>query len=171
MTPQDREPFAKILLGFAELKGRKLSAPAVELFWQAMQGWTIAEFSAAAQELLRRCEFFPTPYDFEQLRKAGRPTSGEAFATAVAYVRHGAYRNGPHADETIERAVAALGGWRVIAISDEDGLRYLERRFAEHYEAIGDAQATRERLPELTNSSGSGPQRITSAPRHLLGRA
>src|SRR5688572_11767252 len=99
----------------------------MELFWNAMQAWSIEDFSAAANELIRKCEFMPTPKDFEDLRKAGRKTPGEAWAEVLAYVRGGAYHqwdcgrptfNVDHprmTDELILAAVRAIGGFDVIA--------------------------------------------------------
>lgn len=88
---------------------------------------------------------------------------------SLAHVRGGAYRNGPHPNPAIERAVAALGGWRVLAMADDEAVRYIERRFTEHYDSIEEAQATRERLPELA-APATGPTRLrhTAGPRRLL---
>jgi hypothetical protein len=152
---EDRREFVEVVLGFAELKGKQLSKPAVDLYWQAMQHWSIGEFKAAAQHLLGTCAFFPTPKEFEDLRRAGRPTAGEAWAKVVAAARRG----GGTDDPLLERAVAAMGGWLVIRMSDEDKLHFLERRFAEHYAEIQDATDTREAVPMLPRSS-TGPRRL-----------
>ena len=155
MIAEDRQQFVEVVLGFAELKGKALSKPAVDLYWAAMQHWSIDEFKAAAQVLLQRCTFFPTPKEFEDLRRAGRPTAGEAWAKAVAAARRG----GGTDDPLIERAVAAMGGWLVLRMSDEDKLHFLERRFAEHYAEIQDATDVRDAVPQLARQT-SGPQRI-----------
>lgn len=161
MRPQDRDPFVRTVIGFAELRGKTLSAPAIEIYWRAMQDWPIDEFQAAAQHLIRACQFMPTPYDFEQLRKAAKPTAGEAFARAVQHAASSAYRNGELGDAQIDSAVRALGGYVAIAMCDTDKLHFLERRFAEHYEALGDALIVRSELsaiasndrPKLTRST------------------
>ena len=90
MTPDDRRPCLEIVIGFAELKGKKLSTPALELYWTAMQAWDLQDFRAAANHLLKTCEFMPTPKDFEDLRKAGRMKAGEAWAFVLDRVRKGA---------------------------------------------------------------------------------
>lgn len=164
MKPEDRKAFLEVIIGFAELKGKQLSAPALEIYWRAMQGWTLEEFRAAAEELLRRCEFMPTPKDFEDLRNAGRLTPGEAWARALSLVRTGNYRGDYDLAPEIERAVHAIGGWRVIAQSSDEGLAFLERRFAEHYEAIREAEDTREAVPLL---SGPSPFRALAAAKRL----
>ena len=73
MNAIDRKAFCEIVLGFAELKGKQLSAAAIELYWRSMQHWPLEDFRAAAQQLLRTCEFMPTPKDFEDLRRASKP--------------------------------------------------------------------------------------------------
>ena len=170
MNPADRIEFAKVLMGFAELKGKALSKAAVDLYWSTMQDWDIADFKAAAEHLLRTCEFMPVPKDFEDLRKAGRPTAGEAWAKALRHASSSAYRNGPLGDETIDAAVRAIGGYVVIAMCDEDKTHFLERRFCELFESIQDADDTREAVPQIafTNDAKrlSGPQSI----KQLLGR-
>lgn len=163
MIPADRKRFIEIVVGFAELKGKQLSPPALEIYWRAMRDWDIDSFAAAAEQLLRTCEFMPTPKDFEDLRKAGRPTAGEAFARAVKHAASSAYREGPLGDPLVDQAVRALGGYVVIAMCDQDKLPFLERRFVEHYEAIQDAEDVRDTVPQLmgpTRSALKGPQNV-----------
>jgi hypothetical protein len=97
----------------------------------------------------------PTPKEFEDLRRAGRPTAGEAWASALDHVRSGAYRRETFDDELTARAVSALGGWSVLALSDESKLPFLERRFAEHFEAIREAADVRDGMPLLGYSTPS----------------
>lgn len=178
MTPADRKPFLEVVIGFAELKGKQLSAPALELYWRSLQHWPLEDFRAAAEQLLRTCEFMPLPKDFEDLRKAGRPTVGEAWASVLAWVRNGNHRGLPvlngssdygRPDALAERAVRAIGGYTAIAMSETDKTHFLERRFAEHYEAMQDADEIRDELPQIAYSGAprlSGPD----SSRSILGR-
>ena len=157
MTPDDRKAFAEVIIGFAELKGRKLSSASIELYWRSLQHWPIAAFRSAAEQLIRTCEFMPGPKDFEDLRKAGRPTPGEAWerarrASGTAIQCGRITHNGTCGDELIDRAVRAIGGYGVIAMTDTDKLPFLERRFAEHYDAIRDADDVREAVPQIAYS-------------------
>lgn len=153
MKASDKQEFAKVVLAFAELKGKSLSLPAVDLYWAAMQSWEITDFKAAATHLLKTCEFMPVPKDFEDLIKAGRSTAGEAFAKVIAWARSGAYRTPAlSADgKFIDRVVHALGGWQVIARCDDDKLSFLERRFTEHFEQMQDSGDVREALPQIAD--------------------
>jgi hypothetical protein len=176
VKPEDRKAFLEVVVGFAELKGKQLSAPALQLYWRSLQHWPLDDFRAAAEQLLRTCEFMPLPKDFEDLRKAGRLTVGEAWASVLAWVRSGNFRGLPvlngggdpdRPDALAERAVRAIGGYNAIAMSETDKTHFLERRFAEHYDAMQDADEVREELPQIAFTTGrlSGPR----SARDLLG--
>jgi hypothetical protein len=166
MTPTDRKKFLEVVVGFAELKGKQLSAPALELYWRSLQHWALADFLAAAEQLIRTCEFMPLPKDFEDLRKAGRLTSGEAWAKAVAAcgTSHSAigYTNGGSCgDRFVDRVVRAIGGYKAIAMCDSEKLHFLERRFADHFESMRDADDVREDVPQIAFARGvalNGPR-------------
>lgn len=151
MKSTDRKAFLEIVIGFAELRGKQLSAPALELYWNAMQGWDLADFQAAANHLLRSCEWMPLPHHFEELRKAGRETPGEAWIEARKHLVWGLHGYTLHQDcpELIARAVRSVGGANVIAMCDEDKLTFLEKRFVEHFEAMKDSEDTRQAVPKI----------------------
>lgn len=171
MTPADRKAFLETVVGFAELKGKALSAPALELYWRSLQHWPLDAFRAAAEQLLRTCEFMPLPKDFEDLRKAGRPRAGEAWAAVLEFVR-GAYSpnfpvrlpvRGPLADPLVQRAVNAVGGFRAVAMSDVDATQFLEKRFCEHFAAAEDCDDVREAVPQIAFTDRRSLQGPTSA--------
>lgn len=167
MTPAQRTAFLEVIVGFAELKGKQLSAPALELYWRALQHWDIGDFRRAAEHLARTCEFMPTPKDFEDLRKAGRPTAGEAWATVLECARKG--HELPE-DTLIRRAVAAIGGLNQVAMSETDRTPFLERRFCEHFADLQDTADVRESVPQIATSRTrqlSGPQ----SARQVIARA
>jgi hypothetical protein len=149
MIPTDRTEFVKIVMGFAEVRGKQLSLPAVEFYWGAMQDWSIEDFRAGANLLAKTSDFMPQPGDFEKLRKAGRETAVESWARAVAHASSSRYRLGPLGIPRIDMLVAALGGYSAIAQCDESKLHFLERRFTEHFENVQDADDTREAVPQI----------------------
>jgi hypothetical protein len=156
MKPEDRKVFATVVLGFAELKGKSLSAAAVDLYWNAMvrKNWTLAEFCAAAEHLVAATRFMPEPYDFEQLRKAKLPTAGEAWVRAREAINgkwHSELQSSAMTcgDPFIDRVVRMIGGYGALAMCNTDKLGFLERRFAEHFETLQDAGEVREALPQL----------------------
>lgn len=151
MKPADREPFLEIVVGFAEIRGKTLSAPALELYWNAMQSWSLNDFQEAANQLIRTCEWMPTPKHFEDLRKAGRHTPGEAWLTARQHIRWGlhGYTLDPRCPALVAKAVHVIGGPNVIGMCDEDKLTFLERRFTEHFETMQESEDTRELVPQI----------------------
>lgn len=150
MQSGERVEFLKVLNGLAAIKGKPLAVEALDLWWMSMQSWPLNDFKDAAAHLVTSCQFMPTPYDFEQLRRAGEPTAGEAWAVALANCT--CWRgNGKSPGGRIDRAVAAIGGYRAIAMADQEtALPHLERRFKEAYDDLSDVEATREALPNLT---------------------
>jgi hypothetical protein len=165
VRPEDRKPFLEVVIGFAELKSKQLSAPALELYWNALQHWSLTDFRMAAQQLVRTCEFMPTPKDFEDLLRAGRVTVGEAWDAVLQHCK-GAYRSGAGLDAggPVDRAVAALGGYRAIAFHDSERLHFLERQFAERFAELEDVIENRETLPFVDarpRINRDGPTRVS----------
>lgn len=164
MRAEDFPRFREVLAGMAEMFKHELSGPLLDAYWLALKDWPLVEFEQAAAHLLGTEEFMPRPVKFNALRKANRPTSGEGFAIAVAHAASGAWREGGCSDPMVNQAVRSLGGWRVIAMCDEDKLPFLERRFAEHFETITDAEDVRDALPYLTPTRPAlkGPQPLAA---------
>lgn len=176
MIDADKGEFAKVVMGFAELKGKQLSLPALELYWRAMRDWPLEFFMLAAERLVKTSKFMPEPYHFEQLLKAGRTTAGEAFAKALEWARTGAYRHPAMTPEAIliDRVVAAMGGWIALCGSDPEKIHFTERRFAEHYESIEDATDTRTALPQIAaplHPRLAAGMKLISAPRPEVEKA
>lgn len=151
MIDADKAEFVKVVMGFAELKGKQLSLPAIELYWRAMRDWPLEYFMVAAERLVKTSQFMPEPYHFDQLRKASRMTAGEAFAKVLAWARSGMYTVPAQTPEAIliDRVVQAMGGWGRITGHDPEKLHFLENSFVENFETISDATDTREALPQI----------------------
>jgi len=174
MIQSDFEAFSEIVLGFAELKGKVLSKAGIKLYWNSMQHWSIEDFRRAANQLVRTCAWVPSPKEFEDLRKAAFPTGAEAWDMARKasgscreLTRAGAFfgKGGTCGDELIDRAVAGIGGYAVIAMSTIEQMPFLEKRFCEHYKMLMDVEGTREALPQLMSTSKrqlKGPASIQS---------
>jgi hypothetical protein len=158
VTEDEKPQFVAALTGLAALKPNgTLTAEAYGAWWEAMRDWQLDDFRAACAQLAKTSEFMPNPFHFEQLRKAGRKTAGEAWAEVLQYVRYGYSRVGVRfngapkpTDPLLLSAVRAIGGWDAIAMSPTDQTRFLERRFAEHYDQIQDRDEVRAALPNLT---------------------
>ncbi len=114
-----------------------------------MKNWSIDDFRDAAGYLLKNCQFMATPYDFEQLRKKGKPSPHEAWGMALHHA-DGAWRQGVLGDALTDQVAATLGGYSVIALTHKDKLGFLERRFLDAYNDLLDTSVVREALPDLT---------------------
>ena len=157
MTPGDYDAFCEVVLGFAQLKGRPLAAATIELYWRAMQGWSIEAFRDAAEVLLRRCEWMPTPKDFEDLRRSATERDGvdawevarRAARSAIALGR--VREDVTSGDALVDRAVATIGGYGAIALCDTAWLHALERRFLQAYAEVREVAEIRAALPHFAD--------------------
>lgn len=151
MQPSDKPQFLKVLNGLAAIKKTQLVPEALDLWWGCMASWSIEDFKAAAMEVLKRTDFMPTPKDFEDLRRAGRASTGEAWIEARRNVVWGLHGFTLHSScpPLIAQAVRAIGGPNVLGMCDEVKLTFLEKRFCEHYETMQDSESVRESLPQL----------------------
>ena len=150
MNLEDRKAFLEVVVGFAELKGKQLSAPALELYWNAMRGrWGLDDFRAAAAHLIKTCEFMPTPKDFEDLRRAGEPTAGEAWQQAL--------KGWAEPGSRAARAAQIVGNGRSLGMMDiERELPHVQRRFFDVYRELADVEETRRDVPQLARPKTSG---------------
>lgn len=167
MTEADEPEFVRIVAAIAVQKpGKPLTSDAMALFWLSMQGWSIEDFRAAAAHLSRTVEFMPNAYHFDQLRKASLPTPGEAFQRARQIVRRlnpREYTGHDSGDARLDAAVSACGGYGALAMCTSENIGFFERRFAEHFEAITDAETVRASLPQLTGGARLGGPRSVAA--------
>jgi hypothetical protein len=164
----DFERFKSIMSGMARMYGANLDTVLLDAYWLALDDWPLADFEAAAKQLMKTATFMPKPAEFNALRKAYDMTAGEAFALA----RRIAQRLNPRelishrsGEEKLDAAVRACGGFEAIAMCETAKIGFLERRFVEHYETISDAHETRAALPELAENSPwrlAGPRRLLS---------
>ena len=165
MEISEKSEMARILVGLAQIKPNgKITAESLDLWWMAMQDWPLDEFRHAAAHLARTVEFFPSPFHFEQLRKATGMSPSEAWAVALTHAA-GAYRAGPSVPE-VERAVAAMGGWRAIAMASTDSLAFVEKRFLEAFKESAERTESREALTALP-SRGEGRGQLERAADRL----
>ncbi len=149
MDNSDRPEFVRLLTALATIKRVDLTKDVYELWWQSMKNWSIDDFRDAAGYLLKNCQFMATPYDFEQLRKKGKVSAHEAWSMALHHA-DGAWRQGVLGDALTDRVIAMLGGYSVIAFTNQDKLGFLERRFLDAYNDLLDSGGVREALPDLT---------------------
>lgn len=157
MSPDDANRFCNLIRGMGRTFGNEPDQCVLDAYWVALRDWELDEFEQACGHLLKTAKFMPRPADFDELRRASRLTSGEAWAEVLDHARNG-YRDEPGPqDPRIVAAVRAIGGYQAIAMSRTDQTQFLEKRFAEHYDSISEREEIREAVPQI-----AGPM------RHLL---
>lgn len=168
MQTNDFARFRAVLAGMAELYQRELTNELLDAYWLSLRRWELEDFEIAAGHLMETGKFMPRPADFTEVRKAGRPTAGEAWARAVTacgscHSAQGYTSGGTCGDQFVDRVVRAIGGYKTIAMCDEDKLHFLERRFAEHFETMQEAQDVRDDVPQVAYM----PRPAIEGPRHI----
>jgi hypothetical protein len=153
MIESDKPEFLKVLNGMAAMKRVDMPKEVIALWWDAMKGWEIQDFKLGAATLLRTSKWMPSPSEFEDLKKQGRDSPGEAWAKALSWAASSSYRNGSMGEDLIDRCVHMLGGYKIIAMCEDDKLGFLERRFSEHYETLEDRVDVRSAVPSLAYSN------------------
>lgn len=155
MQTADVPRFHSVIASMCRVFGVQSDRVLLDAYWLALKSWPLEEFEQAAAHLLGKCQFMPKPADFNTLRKANNPTAGEAFHKAMLLARRApprelaSLRSG---DDAIDAAVRAIGGYTELGNCESGKLHFLERRFAEHYEAIGEVQQVRNDVPMLGGS-------------------
>lgn len=90
MTEQDKPQFATALFGLAELLNGKLTDAGLEMYFQALKRFPLAQVEAAANQLVLTMKFFPKPVEFiEAIEGAPDDRAAKAWDLFVAAVRLG----------------------------------------------------------------------------------
>jgi hypothetical protein len=147
MEPTDFNRFRAVMAGMAKLYDKEIDSLLLDAYWLALRDWSLPDFEAAASHLMSAAKFMPRPAEFNELRKAGQLTGGEAWAFVLS-------GKSLEPGTVIARAADAVGGQRFIrAANIERDLPHIQRRFLEAYEEISDAQMVREVIPQIGNLS------------------
>lgn len=146
MEPHDMSRFRAVMAGMAKLYEKELDGVLLDAYWLALRNWSLTDFEDAAGHLMATAKFMPRPADFNELRKAGEPTAGEAWAVVLSGAKL-------EPGSVMERAANAVGGQKQIRMANiEHDLPHVQRRFIESYEAIRDAQEVRNSVPQIART-------------------
>jgi hypothetical protein len=131
------------MAGMAKLYEREIDGVLLDAYWLALRAWPLQDFERAAGHLMATCKFMPRPADFNDLRRAGELTAGEAWEIVL---RGDRLEPGSRA----ERAARIVGGQQRIRHADiERDLPHVQRRFMEAYDELIDVDAVRTALPGI----------------------
>jgi hypothetical protein len=148
MAPEDASEFRNTIAGMARLFGSDPDSALLDIYWLALKNWPIEDFRDAAAQLINTCEFMPKPAQFHALRKAGDDTGGEAFASIRRWLIYSprGYTLDPDCPRKMASCIMAIGGPQAIAMCESEKLNFLERRFCDHWDEIGDRISDRAAL-------------------------
>lgn len=157
MLATDFQRFKAVMAGMGKLYERDIDSVLMDAYWLALRDWDLTDFEQAAGHLMASAKFMPKPSEFNDLRKAARPVVAEAWLTARKVWKSAAAVSGNRVtsgDPLTDRVIEAMGGYAVMAMSDTSKLHFQEKRFAELYESIQDANDVRQALPMLGGGFG-----------------
>jgi hypothetical protein len=151
VTPSDKPEFLQIMNGLASVFGGQLTPEALDVWWGAFAGWSLHEFRGAAGSAVTRCKFMPRPADLFDVRRASRPTPGEAWEIA-----------GNGRDALADKAFNIATQGRYFGHIPYDEHQWIQKRFLEVYEQLAEVEDARASAPQL-----AAPEWMTAQPAQL----
>ncbi len=148
MSPNEFQRFVNLMRGMGRIFSNELDNVVLDVYWVTLREWSMSEFEAAVGYLMAHSQFMPRPADFAKLRAAGKPTADEGWRIALQRCKD--WRTPREAQDAVDNAAAAIGGYRSIAMADiETALPHVQRRFLDAYEKITVASEVRAALPTI----------------------
>ena len=144
MRNEDMAEFARRLYEMfkAFRKADEFDDDTVAIWWNRLhQDFAIEDFKVAATELEKVRKFLPVIADFFELKRLAETYSEtDAWDDVLEHLRSGAHRRRGIGDDKIDRAVRAMGGYRALAMRDENDLTIWGfKQFREHYNDVCDS--------------------------------
>ncbi len=164
MTDREKPDFIKFLISTADLHGKELSTDVVELWWNSLKSFGIAEVRQAFSEHIQdpvKGEWMPKPANIV-LKLKGSPERSALLAwTEVeeAVSKVGRYETVQFADPVINAVIRDLGGW--IRLCDQNlDEPWTQKEFERRYLAYSEVGAgLNEALPGLLQVQNAGHYR------------
>lgn len=113
---KDSEKFINIVGSVAELFNRELTSTTNELYFKALQKYSIEILEKAFSEVILSCKFFPKPVEIIELIE-GKKEDIELIAEQQAAVvtdsiaKVGVYNSVKFEDAITNRTIQSMGGW------------------------------------------------------------
>lgn len=113
-------------------------------YWMALSHLDDTTFGESVTRCLRECTFFPRPAEILERAEAALTTAGllpedaETVWNRVAEVARSWHpAKGPTTwiNEDIDRALRDVGGFRTVALSDDNDVRFIRKDFLARYSA------------------------------------
>ncbi|MBN1225005.1 MAG: hypothetical protein JXB23_17285 [Candidatus Aminicenantes bacterium] len=150
MNKEDNKRFAAVMAALGEIfdTGRGPTAVKTELYFQALEEFTIEQIELAAKKLIKVREFpsFPKPAEISNIiLESLKPKGLEAWGMVMTGLERGEQPK----DAQIRLVIDRLGGWSWLQGRSYDELHWLEKRFIDHFQDV-----SKNNYLELPISSG-----------------
>lgn len=138
MKPNDRRQFDMTIVALAELHGKELSKPLLNMYWEALKDIPFEDFNRAANLIVRTGKFFPKPADFREQVMAGLPIQAALAYGKVqkAFIEGGVYATVVFDDPAIHAAIDNLGGWVKFCNLTDNELKWWRKDFEKVYQGV-----------------------------------
>jgi hypothetical protein len=140
MKPEDKERFAQLMIGVAELYGKKLSNQLLNIYWAALTAYSLEEVNAALNRHALSPDvgqFMPKPADIVRCLEGSSSTQAlQAWTKVINAIKQvGAYSSVIFDDPLIHAVIYDMGGWIRLCQSKEDEAGFRSREFEKRYSA------------------------------------
>ena len=135
MQPQDEIMFADLMIGLSEVFDGQPSAIKTEMYFNALYEFDIAQVKGAIKEIVRSRTFasFPKPGEIRAAIIGSTASKGlESWGVVMECLEQGREPENPKVREALRR----IGDWSWLMARDYDELKWIEKRFVEHYESL-----------------------------------
>ena len=141
MEPNDRQKFREqFTVAMSTVYGKEMSVPMLEVFWRALQSYSIHEVTGALNRHIQdtdRGQFAPKPADL--IRQIEGDQDGQAMQ-AWSQVRNavgriGTYESVVFDDPIIHAVIDEMGGWIRFGMFTEEEEPFRGQEFAKRYRA------------------------------------
>lgn len=143
MNVQDKGHFQSIMIGAGELYSKEITKPLLQIYFQALQSYTIEQVSSAFTAHMvdtKHGTFMPKPADLVRLIDKDKPNPEDKARIswiAVANSFSGFYPDGFKLEDKIAAAaLQSIGGRSAVGRCDASKMGFLERQFIDSYKTI-----------------------------------
>ena len=138
MQISDRQPFAALMTGVAELYNKKVSSVLLETYWRAFKPFSIEQVNHALNCHVHDPDvgqFMPKPADVVRcLMGSSEDKALDAWVAVETEIRHkGSYYTLSFEDPLIRRVIQEMGGWQRFCLIRSDELAFVAREFRQRY--------------------------------------
>ena len=155
MDNNDKHEFKSVLGAVMDLYGKELSVPVLQLWFAALQGFSIAEVKIGFSRFVQSADsgsFAPKPADIIRMIEGGAGDRGMLAWGKVmeAIKRVGGWQSVCFDDPIIHCVLEDMGGWPKLCSTEGDEMSFRAADFAKRYRAYAERGTPERFAPYLT---------------------